>query len=56
MLYECAAYKIHHVASLMPTEEGRMFLDGYLNFTKKLTVNQDLIWTLEKTLDYLKIK
>jgi hypothetical protein len=55
MLDEYAAYKIHHVASLMSTGERKMILSGSLNFNKKLVVNQDLIGNVEKALDQLKI-
>jgi hypothetical protein len=39
----------------MSTEEGKMILNDHLNFDKKLAANQDLIITLEKALNHLKI-
>jgi hypothetical protein len=39
----------------MSTEERKMNLNGYHNFNKKLATNQDLIGTLEKALNQLKI-
>jgi hypothetical protein len=42
MIDEYAAYKVHHFASLMSTEEGKLILNGYLNFNKKLPANHPL--------------
>jgi hypothetical protein len=40
----------------MSTEEGKMILNGYLNFNKELASNQNLIETLDKALNQLKIR
>jgi hypothetical protein len=52
---EYAAYKVHYIANLMSTTDGRGILDGYLNMNKKVARHLDLIISLEKALDYRKI-
>jgi hypothetical protein len=49
------AYKVHHIANLISTEEGKRIVMDYLSFKKKLARNQDLIEILEKALEHLKI-
>jgi hypothetical protein len=56
MMDEYAAYKVHHVASLMSTTDGRGILDGYLNIRKKVAKHLSLIDSLEQALKYLRIK
>jgi hypothetical protein len=52
---EYAAYKVHQITNLILAKEGKRFLMVYLSFKKKLADNQDLIGTLEKAIEDLKI-
>jgi hypothetical protein len=52
---EYVTYKVYHIANLISTEEGKRILMDYLCFKKKLARNHDLIGTLEKVLEHLKI-
>jgi hypothetical protein len=55
MIEEYAAYKVHHITNLISIEEGKIILNGYLNFNKKFPLNQDLIGALAKVLNHLRI-
>jgi hypothetical protein len=52
---EYATYKVHRISNLISTKEGKRILMGYLSFKKKLVCNRDLIGTLKKALEHLKI-
>jgi hypothetical protein len=52
---EYTHYKVHNIANLISTEEGKRILIGYFSFTKKRVSNHDFIGTLEKALEHLKI-
>jgi hypothetical protein len=52
---EYASYKIHHIANLMATSDGKGILDGYLNYKKKTAQHLDLLGSIDKALEDLKI-
>jgi hypothetical protein len=52
---ESITYKVHHITNLISTEEWTRILMEYLCFKKKLGCNQDLMRTLGKALEHLKI-
>jgi hypothetical protein len=43
MMDESAACKVRHIANLMSIERRKMILNSYLNFKKKLAINEDLM-------------
>jgi hypothetical protein len=53
---EYEAYKIHHIANLMATSDGRGILDGYFNLNKKMAKHLDLLESLDKALEHLIIR
>jgi hypothetical protein len=52
---EYAAYKIHHLATLMFTTDRQEILDGYLNLGRKVAIHLSLVGSLEKALNHLHI-
>jgi hypothetical protein len=53
---EYVVYKIHHIAILMSTNDGKGILGGYLGFKRKVEKHLRLIDSLGKTLNRLHIK
>jgi hypothetical protein len=51
-----ASYKIHHMAILMSTSDGKGIFDGYLNIEKKAAKHLSLIGSRGGALNHLSIK
>jgi hypothetical protein len=53
---EYTAYKVHHLANLMSTTDGRGIMNGFLSMKKKVAKHLRLIDSLEEALNHLGIK
>jgi hypothetical protein len=53
---EYSTYKVHLIANVMSTTDGRAILDDYLNMKRKVVQHLSVIDSLGKALNHLRIK